>query len=148
MPSETAVAPTSGAAFGEDALPFRDLQAERPDQFEIVDGAVMLKGSRCRSSGSLAFPARRVCLDTGATDMEPVLFGPRGSLYSFSTVHVSSSRPTPYSLGYVDFDNGVRVLAQVEIPAGAALGCDTPVELRAEGERWFVVPVDGKEKAQ
>ncbi|MBP2227879.1 putative OB-fold protein [Azospirillum agricola] len=144
MPSDPAVAPTSGAAFGEDALPFRDLQAAPSAQFEIVDGAVLLKGSLCRSSGSKAFPARRVCLDTGATDMEPILIGPRGSLYSFSTVHVSSARPTPYSIGYVDFENGVRVLAQVDVPAGATLACDSPVELRAEGDRWFVVPVDGK----
>jgi uncharacterized OB-fold protein len=69
-------------------------------------------------------------------------FGPRGTLYSYSTVHVSSSRPTPYTIGYVDFENGVRVLAQVE--AGATpLACDQPVELRADGHRWFVVPVAG-----
>lgn len=73
--------------------------------------------------------------------MEPMTFGPRGNLYSFSTVHVSSSRPTPYTIGYVDFENGVRVLAAVEPTPDHKLACDQAVELRAEGERWFVVPV-------
>lgn len=130
---------TDGAGFAADALPFPDL-AGRGADFEVRDGQVLLRGSVSRSSGSKAFPARAVCLETGARDMEPMTFGPRGTLYSYSTVHVSSSRPVPYTIGYVDFDNGVRVLAQVEA-GGTQLACDLPVEVRAEGERWFVVPV-------
>ncbi|MDB5819273.1 MAG: hypothetical protein JWQ11_2913, partial [Rhizobacter sp.] len=53
---------------------------------------------------------------------------------------ISSSRPTPYTIGYVDFEVGVRVLAQVEAN-GVELTCDQPVELRADGDRWFVSPV-------
>lgn len=135
---------TSGAGFGDDALPFRDLaEGVRRPAFEVQADTVMLRGSRSRSSGSLAFPEREVCLKTGARDMEPVLFGPRGTLYSYSTVHVSSSRPTPYTIGYVDFPNGVRVLANIDVPSDMTdkLACDTTVELRAHGERWFVVPV-------
>lgn len=137
---------TSGSAFGPDALPYNDLAA--PDQlpFEVRDGAVFLRGSVSRSSGSLAFPARAVCPVTGARDMEPMTFGPCGTLYSYSTVHVSSSRPTPYTIGYVDFDNGVRVLALVEA-ATDALGCDIPVELRADEARWFVSPVNPQQGA-
>jgi len=131
---------TSGSAFTSDALPFTDLAVSDQSSFEIRDGAVLLRGSVSRSSGSRAFPARLVCHETGARDMEPMTFGPRGTLYSYSTVHVSSSRPTPYTIGYVDFDNGVRVLAQVE-SAGEMLACDQPVELRADGARWFVSPV-------
>jgi uncharacterized OB-fold protein len=130
---------TDGAGFAADALPFPDLGARSPD-FELRDGQVLLRGSVSRSSGSKAFPARQVCLETGARDMEPMTFGPRGTLYSYATVHLSASRPVPYTIGYVDFENGVRVLAQVEAPA-AALSCDLPVEVRADGERWFVVPV-------
>ena len=35
---------------------------------------------------------------------------------------------------------GVRVLAQVEA-GGIELTCDQPVQLRAEGDRWFVSPI-------
>ncbi|WP_424139530.1 Zn-ribbon domain-containing OB-fold protein [Roseomonas chloroacetimidivorans] len=131
---------SSGTAWADDATPLRDLAQQQP-AFEVRDGVVHLRGSVSRSSGSLAFPARAVCLETGARDMEPMTFGPRGTLYSFSKVHVSSSRPVPYTIGYVDFENGVRVLAQVEAP-DEALRCDLPVELRADGDRWFVAPVD------
>ncbi|MDB5730973.1 MAG: hypothetical protein JWQ03_868 [Variovorax sp.] len=139
MTSETIT--TSGAAFGPDALPYTDLAAPDRPPFEVRDGVVHLRGSVSRSSGSRAYPARAVCPVTGARDMEPMTFGPRGMLYSYSTVHVSSARPTPYTIGYVDFDNGVRVLAVVEA-AAEALGCDIPVELRADGDRWFVTPIN------
>lgn len=138
--STAPVTTTSGSAFASGALPFTDLAVSDQSPFEIRDGAVLLRGSVSRSSGSRAFPARLVCHETGARDMEAMTFGPRGTLYSYSTVHVSSSRPTPYTIGYVDFDNGVRVLAQVE-SGGAVLACDQSVELRADGARWFVSPV-------
>jgi uncharacterized OB-fold protein len=131
---------SNGSAYGSDALPFRDMPetaAEPP--FETQNGVVLLRGSMSRSSGSKAFPVRQVCLETGSRDMEPMTFGPRGTLYSFSTVHVSSTRKTPYTLGYVDFENGVRVLCQVDAE-GQELRCDQPVELRSQGERWCVVP--------
>lgn len=133
---------TCGAGFADDALPFNDLARLEEPAFEIQQGAVLLKGSRSRATGSLAFPRRDVSLDGGLRDLEPVLFGPRGKLYSFATVHVSSTRPTPYTIGYIDFDNGVRVLANVEAAPGQTLICDQTVELRADGQRWFVVPVD------
>src|SRR3546814_4109740 len=68
---------TSGAGFADDAVPFHDLKEDEELPFVERNGAVYLRGSRCGSSGSLAFPARRVCLETGARDMEPLLFGPR-----------------------------------------------------------------------
>jgi DUF35 OB-fold domain, acyl-CoA-associated len=37
-----------------------------------------------------------------------------GRLYSWSTVHVSAARATPYTLGYVDLDGGSRVLAVLD----------------------------------
>lgn len=132
---------TDGSGFAADALPFQDLQPQQAPQFERVNGEVKLIGSVSRGSGSLAFPQREVCMETGARDMAPMYFGPYGTLYSFSTVRVSAKREVPYILGYVDFDNGVRVLAHVRADDVAALYCDMPVCVQAEGEAWFVVPV-------
>lgn len=139
---------TSGGQFSPDALPLKDLS--RPDHppFETSNGAVLLKGSISRSTGSRAFPATNVCLESGARDMEPISFGPRGTLYSFSVVHVSATKPTPYIIGYVDFENGLRVLAEVRADVSTDLVCDTPVELRADGEQWFVSPVQHHEGEQ
>ncbi|MGF6573659.1 putative OB-fold protein [Paraburkholderia sp. GAS333] len=141
MPSEFSDR-TSGTGYAQDALPFRDIaEGPRPCAFELRNGDVLLRGSQSRSSGSKAFPAREVCMETGARDMEPMLFGPYGTLYSFSTVRVSSTRATPYTIGYVDFPNGVRVLANLDPSLDpSALACDTPVEVRADGDVWFVTP--------
>lgn len=132
---------TGGSGYGPDALPIDDMQEGAAKEFERIDGEVYLKGSKSRSSGGMAFPEREVCLETGARDMEPMLFGGEAVLYSFSTVHVSSSRPVPYTLGYVDFSNGLRVLANVVTDDPGALRCDQPVQLRATDDDWFVVPV-------
>ncbi|TKR54455.1 hypothetical protein D7I39_15480 [Allopusillimonas ginsengisoli] len=142
MKESTTTLDSQGASFGDEVLPFTDLREDEELPFVMQDGAVMLRGSRSQSSGSMAFPERYVCLETGSRDMEPFLFGPDGKLYSYTTIHVSSTRTVPYTLGYVDFPNGVRVLAHIEQDdANAPIACDQPVQLRATGARWFVVPV-------
>jgi uncharacterized OB-fold protein len=71
---------------------------------------------------------------------EPDPAGPActtGRLYSWSTVHVSASRPVPYTLGYVDLDDGLRVLAVLDGEAGE-LRMDGPVRLLpGRGELTF-----------
>ncbi|MGH3246996.1 MAG: OB-fold domain-containing protein [Trebonia sp.] len=58
---------------------------------------------------------------------------------SWATVHVSSSRPVPYTLGYVDLPRELRVLALIGgDPAGLRIG--QPVELLVGDGGWtFVV---------
>lgn len=86
-------------------------------------------------------------METEARDLEPFLFEPRGTLYSYSTIHVSATRPTRYTLGYVDFPDGMLVLAHVELrDGGEPLSCDQVVELRAQGDEWFVASVTGSVK--
>lgn len=117
--------------------PIADLQPSAA-QFVVRDGQTLLCGS-VSPSGTVYFPAREFSLEGGARDLVPCSFGPRGTLYSYSTVHVSSTRATPYRIGYVDFENGVRVLAEVRGET-QDLGCDVPVELRSDNGDWFVVP--------
>ena len=130
---------STGAAVHAALHPIADLSHSTGNPFTHIDGQVLLRGSQSRSSKSKAFPARETCLETGARDMEELLFGPTGTLYSFSTVHVSATRSVPYLIGYIDFPNGVRVLAQLE-GKETDFQCDQPVELRAEGDRWFAIP--------
>ncbi|WP_226781162.1 Zn-ribbon domain-containing OB-fold protein [Oceaniglobus trochenteri] len=123
----------AGEAADATILPFPDLE-EDGAQIEVRDGIVRLVGARSQSSGVAAFPARPVCPETGARDMAPEHFGPDATLYSFSTIHVSATREVPYSLGYIDFPEGLRVLAVVR---GESLACDMPVTLRADGDDWW-----------
>jgi len=138
-PSETETSAMSGQICGPEQMPVADLDIESRTDFKISDGQVMLIGSRSASSGTLVFPQRTFCPTTGARDMEQISFGPNGTLYSFSTIHISATRETPYTIGYVDFDNGIRVLAHVR--SEGALHCDEPVVLQADGDTWCVTPV-------
>lgn len=134
----------AGDAVLKDLAPLTDLVGDGPRQYVEHDGLVRLIGSESRSSGVRTFPAKLVCPETGARDMREFSIGPGGRLYAFSEVHVSASRATPYTIGYVDFPEGVRVLCQVKA-AGGQLSCDIDVELRAEGDSWFVTPVSAED---
>lgn len=128
----------AGEKIDETILPFDDLAAPE-SRFAAEGETAVLLGSRSASSGVETFPARRVCPETGARDMEPARFGPNATLYSFSTVHVSAARETPYTLGYIDFPSGMRTLAVMKA-AGSELACDTPVVLRCDDEGWWAEP--------
>ena len=115
-----------------EALPISDLDADLP-AFVVLDGVTYLLCT-LTADGRRSFPHT-----DGAQRVE---VGPEGVLYSFSTVHVSSSQPVPYTIGYVDFPGDVRVLAKVRGPHHA-LRCDGVVRLASEASEWFVEPVAG-----
>ena len=113
--------------------PISDLDATDLPDFIVRDGATFLLCT-LTAEGRRSFPYM------DGTQRAEV--GPEGVLYSFSTVHVSSSQPVPYTIGYVDFPGDVRVLAKVRGP-DHALRCDGVVRLASEGSEWFVEPVAG-----
>ena len=95
-----------------------------------------LLGSRCVACGTVMFPAREFCPACDATGMpESVALSDSGILHSFTVVHQAPpGRATPYALGLVDLDDGVRVLAQVDIaPADLDLGLKLRLDLRVVG---------------
>jgi len=120
-----------GEQVGDQDLPRSDLAPQKSAQFAVRDGATYLICGET-ADGGIHFPA--------AEHASNVEVGPEGVLYSHSTVHVSASRETPYTIGYVDFPNGLRVLARVR-GVHAELGCDVPVRLGNEKDEWFVEPV-------
>ncbi|GGH48464.1 Zn-ribbon domain-containing OB-fold protein [Microbacterium album] len=92
---------------------------ERPSVQIEDNGDVVLKGSRCGGCDALAFPYRDACHKCGERTPEDTALGGAGELYSWTRVHVSSTLPTPYALGYVDLagpGTGVRVFTQL-VPA-------------------------------
>lgn len=100
---------------------------ERP--WEAQGDTVSLVGMQCSHCGTKAFPARAVCSRCGAQEgLTAARLSPRGRLYTYTEVHAAPKDfPTPYVLGFVDLEDGVRVLAQVEGSA-ATLQPDQPVE--------------------
>lgn len=138
MPTDTEIRGMDGQACTADHAPISDLDIESRIDFERLGNRIMLIGSRSVSSGAMAFPQRAFCPETGARDMERITFGPVGSLYSFSTIHVSATRDAPYTIGYVDFENGIRVMAHVR--STGTLACDQPVVVQADEDTWWVSP--------
>jgi|SRR5690606_15555812 len=120
----------SGESVPIEGHPISDLDASDLPSFVVRDATFLL--CALGAEGRLSFPQT-----DGAQCVE---VGPEGVLYSFSTVHVSSSQPVPYTIGYVDFPGDVRVLAKVRGPHHA-LRCDCVVRLASEGSEWFVEPV-------
>lgn len=79
-------------------------------------GRVALHGGRCASCAGLSFPRAKVCTVCLSEAVEPQGLATTGTLYTFSVVHQAPKGwVVPYVLGYVDLDDGVRVLAHIKV---------------------------------
>ena len=78
-----------------------------------TDGPTLIAG-RCKACGATSFPKAAVCTDCLSLDIATTHLGREGVLYSFSVVHQAPKGWTvPYTLGYVDLPEGIRVLAHI-----------------------------------
>jgi uncharacterized OB-fold protein len=95
------------------------------------DGRVSLTGSRCEVCSRAVFPALSSCPSCGELErVGAVQLSPVGKLYSFTDVHVGRPPfPQRYTVGLVDLEDDVRVVAQIVGPA-EAMRLDEQVECR------------------
>jgi uncharacterized OB-fold protein len=75
-----------------------------------------LHGSRCRACAEVFFPRREVCAKCLHVGTDPVLLGPRGTLFTWTWVHFplfGSKRADSggYGVGQVDLPEGPRIQA-------------------------------------
>ena len=109
--------------------------------------------------GAAAGPISPLTVDTAggqpqlirATDAGPVCLGHEATLYAFSTLHVPGrnrgSDGLPYTLGYVDFANGERILAELRGPRFVCgqrvrvVADDADETIDAVEVAWWVEPV-------
>jgi uncharacterized OB-fold protein len=90
-----------------------------PGFFTVPDDpgeAPRLLGSRCRACGETFFPHREICARCLHHGTDPVLLGPRGTLYTWTYVHFplfNSNRADVggYGVGQVDLPEGPRIQA-------------------------------------
>lgn len=122
--------------------PISDIRMDPADHLLTVSDGPALRGAQCQDCATLGFPMRDVCMNCGGRRISEAALPREGSLYSYATVHVSASRPTPYTIGYVDLTNGVRLLSAIRASA-AELAPDLPVRLALEGDQWFFTPAGG-----
>lgn len=117
-------------------LPYNDLGTEQL-AVQTPLGPRLL-GSVCRTCDQKMLGRRFVCSHCMGSDLEESLFGPSGTLYSYTVIRVSPRFSGPQPMGYVDLDEGVRVLALIDAELDQ-LECDLPVELII-GDDWHFAP--------
>jgi uncharacterized protein len=95
---------------------------------ETDGGGWVLLGERDPDSGTVRFPA------TGAWPR--IELGARATLFSWSTVHMPSAHFTaPYTVGYVEFPEGVKVFAPLRVAPDTELRAGVPMALEID-ELW------------
>ena len=110
-------------------------QVYYPDEsyWVVEKDGLHLIGTHCRKCQQSYFPPREVCpkcFSEGVEgELEKIKLNSRGKLYSYSIIQVAPKRfLPPYSLGYIDFPEGVRVLGQLTTVDPAKLKLDMEVQ--------------------
>ncbi|HYF61104.1 MAG TPA: Zn-ribbon domain-containing OB-fold protein [Burkholderiaceae bacterium] len=101
----------------------------RPFWDALAEGR--LTTTRCRTCGRLGFPPRNLCRDCWGRDLEWATLSPRGTLYSFTRVHVvpgAFRADAPYAIGLVDLADGPRLMCRLVGEVGTG-DLDGPVEM-------------------
>ncbi len=94
----------------------------RPDGVDVV-------GWSCPADGYSSAVVAFACPLCGER-MVDAMFDGLGTVWSFTTILVPSpSRPDPYTLAYVDVDNGPRLVVDVSEAEAPNLRVDARVEL-------------------
>ena len=101
--------------------------------------------SRSRASGKLVFPEVPSSEASGKL-FEPAAISNNATLYSYTTIHPNPKTGlAPFSLGYADFSDELRVFGRLKLSEGAtpeigmALRLDPQVDPEAS-PAYFLVP--------
>lgn len=79
-----------------------------------------LLGARCSGCEAPIYPVLTVCPHCGGRDFVALPLPAIGTLYCHSVVHMGPRGvDTPYTVGYVDFSEGLRVFGRIEMEVGA-----------------------------
>ena len=103
--------------------------------------------TRCGACGRLSFPPKPLCRGCWSESVEWVELEPRGTLYTFTRVHVvpgAFRAEAPYAIGVVDLDKGVRLLCRLfgEVVLGSIGAPATLVVARYDDGPLFAAQLD------
>ena len=96
-----------------------------------------LIGGKCRSCGSVNFPATLACLKCGKMEFEPMKLSGKGKIYCYTTISRGGSPPEfstqqnlvgSYCVAVVELDEGPKVVAQMANSKSEELKIGSPVE--------------------
>jgi hypothetical protein len=75
-----------------------------------------LEAARCTGCGQVSYPARLICPQCRSRRFEAITLPDEGTLVTFTVTRVGPSQfaaLTPYAVGIVELDGGVRLTVQV-----------------------------------
>ena len=82
---------------------------EKPQRYRLEAG-------KCKGCGNVSFPPRLVCPKCKSKEFETVNLSDKGTLKTFTIIRVASdtfSLQTPYAVGIVELNDGVRLTTQI-----------------------------------
>lgn len=92
-----------------------------------------LVGNKCKSCGQIFFPKVQPCLNCFNQELEDLPLSRQGELYSFTTAYMPASHfKPPYTVGYVNLPEGIRVFAPLKEVEGKSLQVGMPMKLETE----------------
>lgn len=103
-----------------------------PRYWRLREQRYRLQGKKCTDCGELSFPPRIVCSSCKSRNAEPYEFSGKGTLYSYTTIYQPPDRfdyQSPYVVGLIDLDEGVRVTAQLTDVDPESLEIGMPLEM-------------------
>ncbi|MGD0871331.1 MAG: Zn-ribbon domain-containing OB-fold protein [Bryobacteraceae bacterium] len=75
-----------------------------------------LEAARCTSCGEISFPPRLICPQCRSRKFETVTLKENGKILTYTVTRVGPSQfadQTPYAVGVVELDDGVRIMTQI-----------------------------------
>lgn len=94
------------------------------------DNEIRLKGTKCPNCGGFFFPPKARCPECLQSGLNSVALDTRGTLYSYTTVYIPSRNfKPPYTVGYVELNEGVRIFGQIRTREGESLMIGSAVRM-------------------
>jgi uncharacterized OB-fold protein len=90
--------------------------------------------SCCNSCNKITFPPKPVCPHCWSTEVSWKSIGATGTLYAWTRVHAAPAvfaHESPYAVGIVDLDDGLRLACRLTAAEGVELVPDMRVEMVA-----------------
>jgi uncharacterized OB-fold protein len=86
-----------------------------PRYFREIPQRYRLEAGRCKKCGKIYFPPRQYCGECKSKEFETINLSDTGKLLTYTIIRVGPSNfsgETPYGVGVVELDDGVRLTAQ------------------------------------
>jgi len=101
----------------------------RPLRDGIYRGPALVAGI-CQNCKATYFPKPELCVNCHSDDIKEIELGAECVLFSFTTVHPKTAHSdSPYSIGYVDFPEGVRVFGPLDVEDTSHLHIGMPLRV-------------------